>query len=90
MIGYIANSLNVSFTNSSTGTVGGFSCTWNFGDGNSSNNCDPNHTYTAAGTYIYYATQTVNGCESPDSAVVLTIHTIPGVPVANTDTVDTR
>lgn len=46
-----ANGLDVTFTNSTTGTVGGFQCTWDFGDGNSTGGCDPNHTFAAAGTY---------------------------------------
>ena len=37
---------------------------------------------TTAGTYTYYVTQTVNGCESPADTVTLTIYAIPAAPVA--------
>jgi PKD repeat protein len=40
---------NYSFNNSSTG--GSLSYYWNFGDGNTSSNTNPNHTYIANGTY---------------------------------------
>ena len=40
---------------------------------------------TAAGTYTYYVTQTVNGCEGPADTVILVIQTPPSTPVA-TDT----
>jgi PKD repeat protein len=41
--------LTVTFTNTSTGTVSGWS--WNFGDGGTSTIQNPAHTYTSAGTY---------------------------------------
>lgn len=37
---------------------------------------------TALTTAIYYATQTVNGCESPKTAVLVIVNTIPAAPVA--------
>ncbi|MEM9023927.1 MAG: hypothetical protein AAGB22_09305, partial [Bacteroidota bacterium] len=37
---------------------------------------------TAAGTFMYYATQTLNGCESAADSATLTIHPIPAAPVA--------
>ncbi len=43
------NSLAIQFTNSSTGSVTGY--TWDFGDGNSSNEANPLHSYIAGGTY---------------------------------------
>ncbi|MFN8395061.1 MAG: PKD domain-containing protein [Bacteroidia bacterium] len=43
-----SNLLNASFSNSSTG---GFSYTWDFGDGNTSTLSNPTHGYAAAGTY---------------------------------------
>jgi PKD repeat protein len=42
--------LSVSFTNHSTGAYA--TCTWRFGDGNTSDDCDdPGHVYTTAGPY---------------------------------------
>ncbi len=40
---------------------------------------------TLAGVYSYSVTQTVNGCESPQTAVTLTINALPATPVS-TDT----
>ncbi|HEY4798822.1 MAG TPA: FG-GAP-like repeat-containing protein, partial [Bacteroidia bacterium] len=36
---------------------------------------------TAAGSYTYYVTQTVNNVQSPATQVILTIHPIPSAPV---------
>ena len=52
-----AQPLAVSFTDSSTGTITGWS--WNFGDGATSNSRNPVHTYTSARTYT--ATLVVTG-----------------------------
>ncbi|MCI5058636.1 MAG: PKD domain-containing protein, partial [Flavobacteriales bacterium] len=41
-------SLQVNFTDQSNGAT---NLSWDFGDGNSSNNSNPSHTYSAAGTY---------------------------------------
>ncbi len=38
---------------------------------------------TATGSYIYYVTQTVSGCESPATTVVLVIHDTPVAPTAS-------
>lgn len=60
---YVNNVFSSNFTNTS-----GFdaSSLWNFGDGNISSASDPNHTYTAAGTYFVCLTS-FNLCG--DSAV---------------------
>lgn len=47
----IANEV-VTFTNTSTGGVGGLSYAWDFGDGESSTSASPSHTYTEDGTYV--------------------------------------
>ena len=49
--------LNVKFNNLTTGgNEAGYNFTWNFGDGNTSNQIDPIHTYASAGTYTVYNT----------------------------------
>ena len=56
------NGLTASFTNSSTdsdGTV--VSSAWDFGDGSTSTDTSPSHTYAAAGTYNVTLTVTDNG-----------------------------
>jgi len=40
----------------------------------------------AIGTTIYYVTQTVSGCQSPSSSVVIVVNAIPSAPAAGTDT----
>lgn len=42
---------------------------------------------TDAGTYTYYATQTINESESQADTVILTINTTPGIPPASDDTI---
>lgn len=41
----------VQFTGTSTVFLQPAACSWNFGDGNTSANCSPAHTYTIPGTY---------------------------------------
>ncbi|MBI3502183.1 MAG: DUF1573 domain-containing protein [Bacteroidetes bacterium] len=41
---------------------------------------------TAAGTYTYYVTQIVNGCEGPADTATLIINALPSSPVAMNDT----
>jgi len=48
---YAANGLAVSFTDKSTDDKGISSYQWNFGDGSSSNQANPSHTYGADGSY---------------------------------------
>ena len=52
----------INFTNTSTGP-GTLTWYWNFGDGNTSNQQNPSHTYNAAGNYtITLATTSSSGC----------------------------
>lgn len=54
------------------GTTGGTSYFWDFGDGNSSTNFEPSHTYTSYGTFVVTMTATgPNGCTSIDSIEVV-------------------
>jgi immune inhibitor A len=64
------------FTNSSTGGLGELSYSWNFGDGSSSTENSPSHTYTADGAYSVVLTVT----DSYDNSVQVT----------NTVTITTR
>lgn len=49
----LCSQMSVSFTNQSTPPTGSFltAFNWQFGDGSSSTNTDPQHVYTAAGNY---------------------------------------
>jgi PKD repeat protein/subtilisin family serine protease len=53
--------LTVDFTNQSEGDFD--TCMWNFGDWNDSDQCDPSHTYTSAGTYTVSLTVSGPGGE---------------------------
>ena len=46
---YSANGLTVNFTSTSTGTIQSY--LWQFGDGETSSQANPTHTYAEAGTY---------------------------------------
>ncbi len=64
--------VNLANTTSATGT-----CSWNFGDGSSSTNCNPGHCYTGQGTFNAILTFTdANGCVSQDTATV-TVYPVP-------------
>ncbi len=55
--------LNVSFSNSSSGT-GTLSYFWDFGDGNTSTNANPSHSYTSMGNYdVKLVVTDGNGCQ---------------------------
>jgi PKD repeat protein len=76
------NGLSATFANtSSNATV--FS--WNFGDGNSSTQATPTHTYAADGSYTVVLTAT-NGCGSTTSTQTVVIATPPvaGFTASNT------
>ena len=66
---YKTNSLLVTFANS---TVGNYNqLTWNFGDGTTSQEANPIHTYNNAGTYQFSLTATTpDGCQSTTTAKV--------------------
>lgn len=57
------NNLTASFTNTSTFTSGTATYQWNFGDGHSSHQINPVHTYSAPGTYqVCLVIVTSNNC----------------------------
>lgn len=59
--------LQVTFTNTSTAN-GNFNSVWNFGDGTTSNDDNPVHTYGSAGTYTVCLTIFDSLCALSDSA----------------------
>ncbi len=66
--------LTVNFTDKSTGTVTGW--LWNFGDGTTSSNENPSHTYTGAG--VYSVTLTVScpgGTNTATQSNYITVYT---------------
>lgn len=66
----IPNNLTVAFTDVSTGSP--TSWLWDFGDGNTSTQQNPTHTYAASGTYTVCLTAT-NSCGSNTSCTVITV-----------------
>ncbi|MFK8006955.1 MAG: PKD domain-containing protein [Saprospiraceae bacterium] len=67
------NGLNVDFTNTSTN---GNSYNWDFGDGNSSTDLSPSHTYGMDGTYEVILSVT-NNCGTVTTMTTVTIVTSP-------------
>jgi len=68
-----ANGL-VNFNNTSTGTVGGTTYFWNFGDATNSTSISPAHTYTSNGSYTVSLAANNNftaSCASTKTAVVV-------------------
>ncbi len=68
-----ANGL-VNFNNTSTGTVGGTTYFWNFGDATNSTSFSPAHTYTSNGSYTVSLAANNNftaSCASTKTAVVV-------------------
>ncbi len=57
----------VSFSSAGSGAT---SYLWDFGDGNSSTQANPSHTYTTAGTYTVILTGTLNGCTNTSQVVI--------------------
>lgn len=64
---FSANGLTVDFTNASSGATGYF---WDFGDGNTSAESDPQHTFPGAGGYDITLIAT-NDCGSDTAAIFL-------------------
>ncbi|MDE0959040.1 MAG: PKD domain-containing protein, partial [Planctomycetota bacterium] len=70
--------VTVSFSNSSTGDINGYS--WDFGDGGSSTAQNPSHTYTTAGTYSVTMTATGPGGSNTASCGSCIVVTDPPPP----------
>lgn len=77
--------LNVQF--SVTGLDTTDSATWEYGDGLSGNEINPQHKYTAPGTYtaVFKAIQTAGGCCTSKVRLSLTITVTEQVPVSQLD-----
>ena len=68
----------ISFTNNS---LNGESYLWDFGDGNTSTEKEPSHTYTEAG--VYYASLLVKGENGCDDATVVKINVISNAEITS-------
>jgi len=80
---------SVNFLNSSTGVAAGTSiCAWDFGDGNSSNDCAPTHLYNSPG--LYHVTLKIVdefGCEKEKTTYsMVNVNTLPIVNLGNDTT----
>jgi PKD repeat protein len=75
---YTTDNLDVDFTDTSTdvdGTITSWS--WNFGDGNTSTQQNPSHTYAAADTYTVSLMVTDNGGLSDSTSQQVTVSPTP-------------
>lgn len=68
---YVATELRVAFSNTTSGGSGPFSYVWAFGDGSSSTDISPTHTY--ANTGRYQVTLTVTDGSNNQSSVTQTV-----------------
>ncbi|MBK6952182.1 MAG: PKD domain-containing protein [Crocinitomicaceae bacterium] len=77
--------LPVTFTNSSTGTIGATTYSWNFGDGGTATTTNATHTYAAGGSYNVTLTQTNGpGCTNSETQTVTSLP-IPAVAISGAD-----
>lgn len=75
--------LAVSFTGSNSTDNGSITAyAWNFGDGNSSTNADPNHTYTTAGSFTAQLIVTDNQNNKDTATVAITVSSAGDDPIA--------
>jgi len=75
--GYVADLLVVTFTNAS---MYADSYMWDFGDGNTSTDVDPVHTYAAAGSYTV-TLEATGDCGTDTYSVMLTVSEEPCIPL---------
>ncbi|WNY23345.1 hypothetical protein MmiHf6_06520 [Methanimicrococcus hongohii] len=74
--------LNVKFTDQTQGAGSGSTYLWNFGDGTTSADKNPSHTYNRTGTYSVALTVT-NPCGATDSVIKSSYVSVGKVPVAD-------
>ncbi len=72
--------LTVQFTNQSTGQITSYA--WNFGDGATSVEASPSHTFTSAGTYMVRLTVTGPGGTTETQATITAINPVAAPIVA--------
>ena len=74
--------LNVTFTDQSTGTIESWA--WDFGDGGTSTEQNPSHTYNSEGTYTVSLTVTgPDGSDTETKVDYITVTSTPPAPVAD-------
>jgi len=78
---FVQNNDSISFSNLSSNFD---SIIWNFGDGNTSNLTNPNHTYTASGTYTILLTAFTNAACQIDTSTSTISVSIPSAIMENT------
>ncbi len=73
------NNSSVSFTSTGAGSYGYF---WDFGDGNTSTQANPNHIYASSGNYLacltVYSNDSINFCSDSVCQMINVIDTIGG------------
>jgi PKD repeat protein len=70
--------LTVSFSSQVTGGTPAYSYSWNFGDGRSSVESNPTHTFSKEGSYSAVLTVTdVNGQTAPSNAIDVVVNSTP-------------
>ena len=75
---FTADELTVTFSNSSQNAA---SSDWNFGDGNSSSDANPTHTYASAGTYeVTLEVTNADGTDATSSSVTVSEDAPPPPP----------
>lgn len=75
----------MAFTNSSSTTSGSLTYAWTFGDGGTSSNPSPTHTYATSGTFsVKLVATTSNGCkDSVTNTVTVNPNPVAGFTVTN-------
>jgi PKD repeat protein len=71
---YFINDLNVDFTNSSSDVLNNYN--WNFGDGNTSIEENPSHTFAYPGIFVVSLNASNDSCSSTTSSVIYLDSTI--------------
>lgn len=69
------NGLSVNFTGSATGGVAPYVFSWNFGDGSTSSQQNPSHTYGGGGSYAVNLTVTDSAAHIATSSLTVTLST---------------